>query len=108
MFLIDKKNKILNCITDENLSNTLKEEIRFLKRKCWNIHFFCLLKHTNNGDIMANLKINEKDVICDILDIKSGYILYDIYLKTGKNKAFTRDIIKVIGYSWHNPLIVIF
>lgn len=32
--LIDKKNKILNCITDENLSNTLKEEIRFLKRKC--------------------------------------------------------------------------
>ncbi len=32
--LIDKKNKILNCITDENLRNTLKEEIRFLKRKC--------------------------------------------------------------------------
>lgn len=32
--LIDKKTKILNCITDESLRNTLKEEIRFLKRKC--------------------------------------------------------------------------
>ena len=32
--LIDKKNKILNCITDESLRNTLKDEIRFLKRKC--------------------------------------------------------------------------
>lgn len=32
--LIEKKTKILNCITDENLRNTLKEEIRFLKRKC--------------------------------------------------------------------------
>ena len=32
--LIDKKTKILNCITDESLRNTLKDEIRFLKRKC--------------------------------------------------------------------------
>ena len=32
--LIDKKTKILNCITDKDLSNTLQEEIRFLKRKC--------------------------------------------------------------------------
>lgn len=32
--LIDKKTKILNCITDEKLRNTLEEEIRFLKRKC--------------------------------------------------------------------------
>lgn len=32
--LIEKKTKILNCITDEELSKTLKEEIKFLKRKC--------------------------------------------------------------------------
>lgn len=32
--LIDKKEKILNCITDRELTNTLKEEIRFLKRMC--------------------------------------------------------------------------
>lgn len=32
--LIEKKTKILNCITDEELSKVLKEEIKFLKRKC--------------------------------------------------------------------------
>lgn len=32
--LIEKKEKILSCITDEELTKTLKEEIRFLKRKC--------------------------------------------------------------------------
>lgn len=32
--LINKKEKILNCITDIELTKTLKEEIRFLKRKC--------------------------------------------------------------------------
>lgn len=32
--LIEKKTKILSCITDEELSKTLKEEIKFLKRKC--------------------------------------------------------------------------
>lgn len=32
--LIDKKTKILNCITDESLRNSLKDEIRFLKKKC--------------------------------------------------------------------------
>jgi len=31
--LIEKKEKILSYITDEELTNTLKEEIRFLKRK---------------------------------------------------------------------------
>ena len=33
-FLIDKKEKIFNSITDDGLRNTLKEEIRFLKGNC--------------------------------------------------------------------------
>ena len=32
-YLIDKKEKILSCITDEELTKSLKNEIRFLKRK---------------------------------------------------------------------------
>ena len=32
--LINKKEKILNCITDEELASSLKDEIRLLKKKC--------------------------------------------------------------------------
>jgi len=41
-YLINKKEKILNNITDLEISKKLEKEIELLKEKCWNIHFFLI------------------------------------------------------------------
>jgi hypothetical protein len=42
---------------------------------------------------MSTLSVMDKRYIFELFEIRDGYILLDMYRKTGKNKTFTRDMI---------------
>lgn len=42
---------------------------------------------------MARFTVNEREIIYKLFDISGGYILCDLYRKTGKNKTWTQKLI---------------